>query len=100
MTDDAPTMAVGGFARKLWSEADRLALMAEFGHWDGTQADFREARGVPAGTFRSWRQRYGPAAAATAGRPGGFAGIAAGAGPGWDAGLSPRDGVTLRVRRS
>ncbi len=61
MTGDAPTMSVDGFARKLWSEADRLALMAEFEHWDGTQADFCEAKGVSTKTFRSWRQWYGPA---------------------------------------
>lgn len=99
MTDDAPTMSVDGFTRKFWSEADRLALMAEFERWDGTQVSFRGARGLSTRTFRSWRQRYGPAAAATAGGPGGFAGIAAGAGPGRDAGLSLGDGVTLRLRR-
>ena len=95
MTDDAPTMSVDGFTRKFWSEADRLALMAEFERWDGTQVSFRGARGLSTRTFRSWRQRYGPAAAATAGgpaaraaagRPGGFVEVAAGAGPGWDAG--------------
>ena len=32
MTDDTPTIAVDGFTRKLWSEADRLTLVGEFGH--------------------------------------------------------------------
>ncbi len=58
MTDDAPTMSVDGFTRKFWSEADRLALMAEFERWDGTQVSFCEARGLSTKTFRSWRQRY------------------------------------------
>ena len=46
MTDDTPTMTVDGFTRKLWSEADRLALVAEFEHWGGTQVSFCEAKGV------------------------------------------------------
>ena len=109
MADDTPTMTVDGFTRKLWSEADRLAPVAEFERWGGTQAGFCEAKGMPARTFRSRRQRYAPAAAATAGRPAAkatagkpasFAGTAAEAGPGWDAGLSLGGGVTLRLRRS
>ena len=51
--DDAPTMAVDGFTRKLWSEADRLALVAEFEHWGDTQVSFCEAKGVSTKTFRS-----------------------------------------------
>ena len=109
MADDTPTMTVDGFTRKLWSEADRLALVAEFERWGGTQVDFCEAKGVSTKTFRSWRQRYAPAAAATAGRPAAratagksasFVEIAAAAGPGWDVELSLGDGVTLRLRRS
>ncbi|MDE0209246.1 MAG: hypothetical protein OXJ64_05125, partial [Boseongicola sp.] len=69
MTDDTPTMAVDGFTRKLRSEADRLALVAEFERWGGTQVGFCEAKGVSTKTLRSWRRRYGSAAAATAGRP-------------------------------
>ena len=118
MADDTPTMTVDGFTRKLWSEADRLALVAEFERWGGTQVDFCEAKGMSTKTFRSWRQRYAPAAAATAGKPAAratagrpaakatagkpasFVEIAAEAGPGWDVELSLGDGVTLRVRRS
>ena len=100
MADDTPTMTVDGFNPKLWSEADRLALVAEFERWDGTQVSFCDAKGVSTKTFRSWRQRYAPAAAATAGKPASFVEIAAAAGPGWDVELSLGDGVTLRLRRS
>ena len=109
MADHTPTMTVDGFNPKLWSEADRLALVAEFERWDGTQVSFCDAKGVSTKTFRSWRQRYAPAAAApagrsaaraTAGKPASFVEIAAAAGPGWDVELSLGDGVTLRLRRS
>ena len=45
MTDDTPTMAVAGFTRKLWSEADRLALVAEFERWGGTQVQLLRSQG-------------------------------------------------------
>ena len=86
MTDDAPTMGVDGFTRKFWSEADRLALMAEFGRWDGTQVSFRGAGGCrpglsgagvkgtvppprrpPAGPAASPGSRRGPGRAGTPG---------------------------------
>ncbi|MCY4240164.1 MAG: hypothetical protein OXD36_00295, partial [Rhodobacter sp.] len=88
---------VNGFTRKLWSEADRLALMAEFECWDGTRVSFRESRGVSVKSFRCWRRRYGPAARVTTGKPGGFVKVAAV--PGWDAGLSLGSGGTARPRR-
>lgn len=110
MNDDmSATTAPDEPVRTVRSEAERQALMAEFEHWDGTQVSFCEAKGVSTKTFRSWRQRYAPAAAATAGRPAArataskparFVEIAAEAGPGWDVELSLGDGVTLRVRRS
>lgn len=98
MKDDSPTTAVDGFARRLWSEAVRLVLMAEFECRDGTQVSFSEAKGVSTETFRSWRRRHCPAAAAaagkpaarvTAGEPGGFVGVAAV--PGGDVELSLGD---------
>jgi len=55
MTEDAPTTAVDGITRKPWSEADRLAPIAEFERRGGTQAGFREAKGVSTTAFRNWR---------------------------------------------
>ena len=108
MTDDTPTMAVDGFTRKLRSEADRLALVAEFERWGGTQVSFCEAKGVSTKTLRSWRRRYGSAAAATAGRPppgrarglsgsaAGRAGRGAGQHGGWRAGRRLARGTERR----
>ena len=58
--------------------------MAAFGRWDGSQASFRQTRGVPVKTSRSWRRRRG---------------LIGGAVTGGDVELSPGGGVTLRSRR-
>ncbi len=81
MTHDAPTTTVSRRLHVVRSEVERQALLAEFERWDGTQADFCEAKSVSTKTFRSWRRRYAPAAAATAGKPASFVEIEAAAGP-------------------
>ncbi len=73
--------------------------MAASGRRDGPQASFRQGRGVPVGTSRSWRRRRGLTDGAASGGTGGSGGVAA-AEPGRDGGLSPGGGVTLRLRRS
>ena len=104
MTDDMSATVPGGSVRRVRSEAEWEALLAEFERWDGTQVSFCESRGVSVKSFQGWRRKRGLTAAATAGRraaskPGGFVEIATGAGPGWDVELSLGDGVTLRLRR-
>ena len=107
MTHDAPTTTVGPRRPVFRSEAERQALMAEYERWEGTQISFCEAKGVAPRTLMGWFTKRGinsraargrSAAAATAGKPGGFVEIAAV--PGWDVELSLGDGVTLRLRRS
>ncbi len=99
MTVDVDAMADGGQARRVRSGAGWEGLMAASGRRDGPQASFRQSRGVPVGTSRSWRRRRGLTGGAASGGTGGSGGVVA-AEPGWDGGLSPGGGVTLRLRRS
>ncbi len=96
MTVDVDAMADGGQARRVRSGAGWEELMAASGRRDGPQASFRQGRGVPVRTSRSWRRRRGLTGGAASGGSGG----AVAAEPGWDGGLSPGGGVTLRLRRS
>ena len=101
MNDDmSATTVPDAPVRRVRSEAEWLALMADFESWDGSQVSFCESRGVSVKSFQSWRRKHGLAGRASAGKPGGFVEIAAAAGPGWDVELSLGDGVTLRLRRS
>ena len=101
MVNDSMSETVpGGSVRRVRSEAEWLALMADFERWDGSQVSFCESRGVSVKSFQGWRRKRGLAGRASAGKPGGFVEIAAAAGPGWDVELSLGDGVTLRLRRS
>ena len=100
MNDNMSETVPGGSVRRVRSEVEWQALMADFERWDGTQASFCEARGVSRKSFQSWRRRNGFTAGAAAGKSGGFVEIAAAPGPGWDVELSLGDGVVLRLRRS
>ena len=97
--DMSATVPEGPVQRRVRSEAEWQALMAEFERWDGTQVSFCESRGVSVKSFQCWRRKRGLTGGAAKGRSGGFVEIAAGAGPGWDVELSLGDGVTLRLRR-
>ncbi len=99
MMTEVNAMAADGPARRVRSEAEWQRLMAEFGRWDGSQASFRESRGVPVKTFLSWRRRRGLTGGGATGGTGGSGGAVAAAEPGWDGGLSPGGGVALRLRR-
>ncbi len=57
MTVDVDAMADGGQARRFRSGAGWEGLMAAFGRRDGPQASFRQGRGVPVRTSRSWHRR-------------------------------------------
>ena len=96
MTVDVNAMAGGSQTRRVRSGAGWEVLMADFGRWEGSQASFRESRGVPVKTSRSWRRRRGLTGAAAPDGTGGSGGVVA---AGWDGGLSPGGGVTLRLRR-
>ena len=100
MANDVSATVVDGFGRRVRSEAEWQALMADFEGWDGSQVSFCEARGVPVKTFQCWRRKRGLTAGAASGKLGGFVEIAAATGPGWDVELSLGDGVVLRLRRS
>ena len=99
MTVDMNAMTADVPARRVRSEAEWEELMAAFGRWDGSQASFRQSRGVPVRTSRSWRRRRGLTGGAATGGTGGSGGVVE-AERGWDGGLSPGGGVTLRLRRS
>lgn len=98
-SDMSATVPEEGARRRVRSEAEWQALLAEFERWDGTQVGFCEARGVSVKSFQCWRRKRGLTGGAAKGRPGGFVEIATAAGPGWDVELSLGDGVTLRLRR-
>ena len=100
MESDVSAAAAGGSARRVRSEAEWQALMADFERRDGSQAGFRQARGVSVKTFQCRRRRRGLTAGAPAARTGGFVEIEAEeTGPGRDVELSLGGGVTLRLRR-
>ncbi len=99
MTVDVNAVADVGQARRVRSEVGWEELMAASGRRDGPQASFRQGRGVPVKTSRSWRRRRGLTGGAASGGTGGSGGAVA-AEPGRDGGLSPGGGVTLRLRRS
>ena len=75
MESDVSAAAAGGSARRVRSEGGWQALMVDSGRRDGSQAGFREARGVSVKTFR--RRRRGLTAGAPAAGTGGFAEIKA-----------------------
>ena len=60
MNDDmSATTVPDAPVRRVRSEAEWLALMAEFESWDGSQVGFCESRGVSVKSFQGWRRRRG-----------------------------------------
>ncbi len=67
MTVDVNAMADAGQARRVRSGAGWEEPMAASGRRDGPQASFRQGRGVPVRTSRSWRRRRGLTGGAASG---------------------------------